>query len=160
MASPPSSARSTRRRGPTPAQARTRARRVGVQALYQWDLTGQELREIETQFLVEREMNGVDQPYFHDLLFEVPAHAADLKARLAPLLDRPLTQLDPVERVILLIGAYELAHQAEIPFRVVINEGVELAKRFGGDQSHRYVNAVLDKLARQLRTAGSGQEPQ
>ena len=78
---------------------------------------------------------------------------------MAPLLDRPLTQLDPIERAILLIGAYELAQRVEVPYRVVINEGVELAKRFGGEQSHRYVNAVLDRLARQLRTAEQGHKP-
>jgi N utilization substance protein B len=151
MASPSSQARSGRRRGPTPAQARARARRCGVQALYQWDLTGHQLREVETQFLTEREMDGVDLAYFRELLFEVPSHAADLKEQLAPMLDRPLARLDPVERAILLIGAYELTHRRELPYQVVINEGVELAKRFGGEQSYSYVNAVLDRLARKLR---------
>lgn len=132
--------------------ARTKARRIAVQALYQWDIgSGESLSDIEQQFIEEREVRGADMDYFHQLLFEVPARLASLDQAFAPVLDRAVSSLDPVERAILRIGSYELAHRPEVPVRVAINEGVELAKRFGADQSHRYINGVLDKIARQLR---------
>lgn len=133
------------------SKARSRARQRAVQALYQWQLTAQNLGEIESQFLEEREMGKADLEFFHELLHEVPAHLDELDNQLTPLLDRPLPQVDPVERAILRMGCYELNFRLETPYRVVINEAVELAKTFGGEQGHKYVNSVLDKVARQVR---------
>ena len=131
----------------------TRARRTALQALYQWDLGKQNLGDIEVQFFRAQDMRRVDTVYFRELLHEVPAHLSGLDEEIVPCLDRPLDQVDPVERAILRIGAYELAFRPEIPWRVVINEAVELAKMFGGEQGHKYVNSVLDRLARKLRAA-------
>ena len=132
--------------------ARTRARRTALQALYQWDLGKQELADIEAQFREAQDMRKVDVDYFRELLHRVAAQVEELDTHMAPLLDRPIRQLDPVERAILRIGTYELAFHPELPWRVVINEGIELAKMFGAEQSHKYVNGILDKLAAQLRT--------
>lgn len=129
----------------------TRARRTALQALYQWDLGKQDLRDIEAQFFQAQDMRKVDTGYFRELLHRIPAQSSELDERIAPCLDRPINQVDPVERAILRIGAYELEFRPEIPWRVVINEAVELAKMFGGEQGHKYVNSVLDRLARKLR---------
>jgi N utilization substance protein B len=147
-------------RQPGGQQARTRARRSALQALYQWQMAGQPLAEIEAQFLTAQDMSRVDVGYFHELLHQVPAHLSALDEALEPVLDRPIGQVDPVERAILRIGAYELGHRLEVPWRVVIDEAVELAKMFGAEQGHRYANAVLDRLARRLRTAEIGMAPE
>ena len=132
--------------------AQTRARRTALQALYQWDLGKQDLADIEAQFREAQDMRKVDTDYFRELLHHIAARVEELDSRMAPVLDRPVRQLDPVERAILRIGTYELAFHPELPWRVVINEGIELAKMFGAEQSHKYVNGILDKLAAQLRT--------
>ena len=131
--------------------ARTRARRTALQALYQWDLGKPDLKDIEIQFREARDMRKVDVDYFTELLHQVATRAGELDAQMAPFLDRPVRQLGPVERAILRIGVYELAFRPELPWRVVIDEGIELAKMFGAEQSHRYVNGVLDKLAARMR---------
>ncbi len=128
-------------------QARTAARQRLVQALYQWAMTGEDVQVIETQFMTEENMQRVDIQYFHTLLHEIPAQISALDEALSPLLDRPLTQLNPVEHAILRLGCYELKHCPDIPWRVIINEAVNLAKKFGAGNGHRYVNGVLDKLA-------------
>jgi N utilization substance protein B len=127
-------------------------------------MTGQEPAEIERQFLEADEAGAMDRQYFHELIHGVPASLRALDSVLEPVLDRPIGQVDPVERAVLRIGAYELGHRLELPWRVVINEAVELAKDFGGEQGHRFVNAALDRVARQLRTveiapAGPAREP-
>ena len=132
---------------------RSRARRLAMQALYQWQMTGQNVADIEAQFLAEQDMSGAEIPYFQELLHEVPARLDELDEALAPLLSRDLQQVDPVERAVLRIGAYELSARPDVPYRVVINEAVNLAKRFGAEQGHRFINGVLDKLARRLRQA-------
>ena len=132
---------------------RTRARQYALQALYQWQVTGQDIADIEGQFLEKEELAKSDVGLFVELLHGVPGNLRELDEALAPLLSRPLSQVDPVELAVLRIGAYELGHHLDIPYRVVINEAVELAKRFGADQGHRFVNGVLDKLARRLRRA-------
>jgi N utilization substance protein B len=132
-------------------QGRKLARRAALQALYQWQLAGQPPAEIERQFREEQDLARIDLEYFRELLHRVPETVGALDAALAPLLDRPLAQVDPVERAILRIGAFELAHRPEIPYRVVLNEAVELARVFGAEQGHRFVNAALDRLARVLR---------
>ena len=137
---------------------RTRARRRALQALYQWQLAGQDIGAIETQFCEEMDMSQVDMELFQQLLHEVPARLDELDRQIAPHIDRPPEQLDPVERAILRMGAFELAQRLETPCRVVINEAVELAKQFGAEQSHKYINGVLDKIARgnRLRAAEMG----
>lgn len=127
------------------------ARSLAVQALYQWQLTGETLGVIERQFIQERGLGKADAEYFNDLLHGVPACLDELDKHLSPLLDRPLPEVDPVERAILRLGAYEFARHPEVPYRVVINEWVEQTKTFGADQGHKFVNGVLDKLAKTLR---------
>ena len=137
--------------GKVSSSARRRARRCAVQALYQWQVSGNDLNDIETQFRTVPDNQKADFDYFHELLHKIPAHADELDAVLTPCLDRPIPELDPVERAILRLCAYELMHRLDVPYRVVINEGVDLAKLYGADQSHKYINGVLDKLARELR---------
>ncbi len=127
------------------------ARQRLLQALYQWQHTGQDVHEIEVQFLTEQEMGKVEVPYFQELLHKILESVEQLDAEIEPLLDRPMAQVDPVEKAILRIGTYELMHKPEIPYRVAINEGVELAKVYGADQSHKYVNGILDRIAQKLR---------
>ena len=134
-------------------QARARARRNAAQALYQWLLTGAAMATIIHEFEHEREeeLRQADRDYFRALLSGCEEHAADIERSFAPFLDRDLERLDPVERAILLLGAYELCRRPEIPTRVALDEAVKLAKMFGAEGSYRYVNAVLDKLARTSR---------
>jgi N utilization substance protein B len=124
-----------------------------MQALYQWQLTGQTAAELRNQYAEEEGYGDADAEYFRELLQGVTDGAAVLDGTLAGLIDRPVEQLDPVERAVLLIGLYELAQRLDVPWRVVINEGVELAKRFGATDGHKFVNAVLDRAARSLRAA-------
>lgn len=131
---------------------RSRARRHAVQAMYQWQLTGEDPAVIAVQFAGDREVNESERPYFQELLREVTARLPELDGHLRPCLEgRVIEEVDPVERAILRIAAYELAARPDIPYRVVINEAVESAKRFGAEQSHKFVNGVLDKAARVLR---------
>jgi N utilization substance protein B len=134
-------------------RARTKARRCAVQALYQWQLSEQAPAEIVEEFRAEREIAGADQEYFERLVRDVSLAAPALVAHLGPVMDRDWQRIDPVERAILLLGAYELCHCRDIPWRVVITEAVELGKMFGAEQGHRYVNAALDRLARTVRPA-------
>ena len=124
-----------------------------MQALYQWQLTQQTASEIKKQFLDSEDSAGVDREHFEELVGGCIAKNAELSAALQPFIDRPLDQLDPVETAILMIGMYELQQRVDIPYRVVINEGVDLTKRFGATDAHKYVNAVLDRAARELRAA-------
>ncbi len=135
--------------GKPAVNARTFARERIIQALYQWQLNGEHLEDIhriESQFMQEQDMQRVDKSYFKKLLLAIPTHVENLDQRLSEFVDRPVAQLTPIELAILRLGAYELL-ETNVPFRVAINEAVELAKRFGADKSHRYVNGVLDKLA-------------
>jgi len=136
-----------------PHHARSRARRFAVQALYQWQISKQDIGDIETQFVADYEMDKVDVPYLRELLHRSVERAGELEASLTPLLDRPFVEVDPVERSVLLIGAYELSYRCEIPYRVVINEAIRLAKLFGAHDSYKYINGILDKLAQKTRTA-------
>jgi N utilization substance protein B len=135
----------------TPNRARHHARRFVMQALYQWQLGKHSLRQLLEQFLAEPDMAGADDAYFETLLSECYAGAQELEAHYSDYLDRPLHQLDPVERAILLVAATELALHPEIPYRVVINEAVELAKAYAAEGSHSYINGVVDKAAQTLR---------
>jgi N utilization substance protein B len=134
-------------------RARSVARKLAMQALYQWQLTGQSAADINLQFLADEESDGADKEYFTELLKGCIADSEKISKVLKPVVDRPLEQLDPVESAILMIGAYELLNRTEVPYRVVINEGVDLCKRFGATDAHKYINAVLDRAAREIRTA-------
>lgn len=133
-------------------EPRRRARRRALQAIYQWQMTGQEPAEILRQFMEIQDMKGVDVEHFERLLLGVGGKGEALDEALRPFLDRPVDQLEVMERVVLRIGAFELLHCPEQPYRVVLDECVDLAHRFGSEQGHAYVNAVLDKAVREWRT--------
>jgi len=143
-------------KGARGTRARSIARKLAMQALYQWQLTQQSAAEINKQFLESEDSAGVDREHFDELLGKIIGQHGELETALAPFLDRPLDQLDPVETAILLIGMYELRERVDVPYRVVINEAVDLCKRFGATDAHKYVNAVLDRAARELRAAERG----
>jgi N utilization substance protein B len=132
---------------------RHRAREFALQGLYQWLLAAGDPLTIVTQLREARDFVQADDKMFKLLLLGTIGEAENLTLMLTPLLDRPLVELSPVERSVLLLGAYELAHSPAVPYRVIINEAVELAKSFGGTDGHKYVNGVLDKLAPALRAA-------
>jgi N utilization substance protein B len=135
------------------ARARSLSRKLAMQALYQWQMTGQTAAELRNQYATEEGFGDADAEYFRELLTGVTDSAARLDATLATLIDRPIEQLDPVERAVLLIGLFEFGQRPDVPYRVVINEGVELTKRFGATDGHKFVNAVLDRAARSMRAA-------
>ncbi len=132
--------------------ARRKARHYGVQALYQWHMTKYPLGEIELQFLSEYDFASVDVEYFHDIIHHVPANLDELETAFTPHLDREFEALDPIELSLLRLGSYELVKRIDVPYRVVINEAVALAKKFGATDGHKFVNGVLDKLAQDVRT--------
>jgi transcription antitermination protein NusB len=141
------------RRPDRAGRARSLSRKLAMQALYQWQLTGQTAAELRNQYAEEEGFAEADAVYFRELIDGITESAASLDAELGGMIDRPIAQLDPVERAVLMIGLYELAQRLDVPYRVVINEGVELAKRFGATDGHKFVNAVLDRAARAHRTA-------
>ena len=137
---------------PFSKHARIRARRSAVQALYQWHMTQIPMTEVIAEFESEQaRLIKADVDYFRELLQGTAKRADELDEQLVPLLDRKPNELDPVERAVLHIGLYELLTHEELPWRVVINESVELAKLFGAEQSHKFINGVLDKAAHQIR---------
>jgi len=131
--------------------ARSRARRLALQALYQWQIAKSPLNQIEAQFRSDNDFGNVDDGYFSAIIHGVPAQVSQLDDIMSGALDRPLAQLDPVELSALRIGCFELMNRKDVPYRVVINEAIELVKRFGAQDSHRYINGILDKLAPRLR---------
>ena len=135
------------------AGARSRARELTLQALYQARITGHDKAELLRQFHDRPDYERVDQDYFDGLLAAICDQRLELEDKLDAYADRPIAQLDPVELSILLIGYYELESRADVPFRAVINEAVNMARRFGAEDGHKYVNAVLDKVAPSLRPA-------
>lgn len=139
--------------------SRRRSRELAVQGIYQWRLTGGDEKQIEQQIREEKGMGRYDAEFFSQLLLGILTQHAELEAALAPHLDRSLNELSPVEFSVLLLGTYELLHHPEIPYRVIINEAVELTKTFGGTDGHKYVNGVLDKLAAKLRAVESRARP-
>lgn len=135
-----------------PVSRRGLARRVTAQALYQWLVNETPPNQLIQQFRDQDEGLGrADPTYFEALLRGVVDNAQPLTLAVVPHLDRPIAQLDPVEHAILLLGAYELSHEPSVPYRVVVNEAVNLAKLFGSEEGYKFVNGVLDKLARQVR---------
>ncbi len=133
------------------AQSRRYARERALQALYQWDVSSGQSSDVRQQFIDDQDMSRVDVDYFI-LIFNGVSHNPEaVDATLFDALDRPIADLDPIERGVLRIAAYELTECPDIPARVVINEGIEITKRYGADKGHRYVNGVLDKLAASVR---------
>ena len=130
---------------------RSRARRYVVQALYEWQVSGNSPKEIEQQFLIEHQSRKFDRPYFNELLNGVCEQVEELDAKISQLSDRPFKEVDLVEKAILRLGCFELKNRIDIPYRVVINEAIELTKTFGADQAHKFVNGTMDKLAETLR---------
>ena len=133
------------------SKSRTLARKRAVQALYMWEMTGADLSTIDQQFLLEHDMSKVDVKYFQQLLHEVPKHIDVIDEHIHEFLDRPFNEVDPVERAVMRLGVYELQFRQDVPYRVVINESIELAKIFGAEDSYKYVNSILDGAAKKLR---------
>jgi len=151
----PDRGRATNSKMPSKAallRRRVKARRSAVQALYQWQLSGKDPRDIFNEFEAERDITQVDRDYFRTLLREIPIQVETLEQQLIGVIDRPVNELGPVERAVLWIGIYELMFCPEIPWRVVLNEAIELTKLFGAEQAHKYVNGVLDKVAHAVRS--------
>lgn len=134
------------------SKARSRARRLAMQGLYEWQMSGNTPQDILREYRQQQEFAKTDPAYFESLLLEITDHQAELDGLLAPHLSRPLQEVDPVELAILRLATYELAHRQDVPYRVVINEAVELAKVFGAEAGHKFVNGILDKLAVTLRS--------
>lgn len=133
--------------------ARRKARRLAIQAIYSWQLSENSISDIEAEFLTDNDVSKVDVEYFQDLIRGVAAQASSLDASLSPFTDRPFADLDQIERAILRVAGYELKFRVDVPYKVVMNEAIELAKAFGADDSHRFVNGVLDKAVDSLRAA-------
>ena len=136
----------------TLAAQRRKARHFGLQALYQWTLSDASLVDIDAEFRVDNDFRHTDGEYFQALLRCVMEDVESLEALFSPLLDRALDDLDPIERNLLRMGTFELKERIDVPYKVVINEAVSLAKKFGATESHRYINGILDKVASELRT--------
>ena len=136
-----------------PAGNRRNSRELALKGLYQYLLSPKELRLIVREMADEAEFSRADETYFRSLLEGVYGQISELDSRITKFLDRPIAELSPIEHAVLLISAYELIFDVSIPYRVAINEGVELAKSYGGTDGHKYVNGVLDKLAAEARPA-------
>ena len=135
-----------------PKSARRRSREVALQGLYQWLISGEDAGVIDAHMREQDEFDKCDTAHFDALLHGCIAEAVEIDALLAKHVDRKTSQLSPIEHGVLMIGVYELKHCVSIPYKVAINEAVELAKSFGGTDGHKYVNGVLDKAAAELRT--------
>lgn len=140
------------------AAQRRKARHYGLQALYQWTLSGASPSDIEAEFRVDNDFQHTDGEYFKALLCGVIADVEALELVFKPALDRGLDDLDPIERNLLRLGTFELRDRIDVPYKVVISEAVALAKKFGATDSHRYINGVLDKISRELRTVERAQD--
>ena len=135
------------------ASDRTRARRYVVQALYEWQVSGNAPKDIEQQFLIEHHSRKFDRSYFNELLIGICDQVELLDAEISALSERPFKEVDIVEKAILRLGCFELKTRIDIPYRVVINEAIELTKTFGAEEAYRFVNGTMDKLADNLRQA-------
>lgn len=149
---------------PSRSVARSAARQLAMQALYQWQISGNDMLQVEMHIRaalpddnlepyedITEILKLADLAYFHEIVQAVPRLVKELDTSFAPFLDRRVNELDPIELAILRLGAYELSQRLDVPYRVIINEAVELAKRFGGTDSHKYINGILDKLAQRAR---------
>lgn len=133
------------------SSAKTKARKCAVQALYQWQVSGENLDRIEINFLQENRLKGAQKKYFAELFHSIPQQLNRIDGALAEFVDRPVEKIDPVEKAILRIGVYELIYRLDAPYKVIINEGVNLAKCFGADGSYKYVNRILDLVSKKTR---------
>lgn len=124
-----------------------KARRMLLQALYSWDVGGTDLVDIEAEFHTDNDMSKVDTALFHTILFGVPKNLAQIDGTYSPHLDRENKQLDPVSRAVLRLSSYEMVFSIDVPYKVVINEGVNLAKTYGPTDAYKFINGVLDKVA-------------
>ena len=125
---------------------RRKARRLAVQAIYSWQISSNDIADVEHQFLTEQELDGVDVRYFRELFVGAATKSSQLDALLAPHVERPFDEVSPVEKAILRLAAFELNFRKDVPYKVVINEGIELAKAFGAEDAHKFVNGILDKM--------------
>ncbi|EGT3624886.1 transcription antitermination factor NusB [Morganella morganii] len=125
---------------------RRKARRLAVQAIYSWQLSGNNIADVEHEFLTEQSLDGVDVAYFRELLSGVATKKTQLDELIIPHLERPIDEVSPVEKAIVRLATYELTFRKDVPYKVAINEAIELAKAFGADESHKFVNGLLDKL--------------
>jgi len=141
------------RNGGIDTVGRSRSRRRALQAVYAMQLSGVDARNAISQFAHEQAHEVADLEYFEDLVRGVETHRRDLDAALQPFLDRPVAEVDPIERAMLRISAYELRHRIDVPYRVVIDEALKTVKRFGSEHGHTYVNGVLDRAAAEWRAA-------
>lgn len=139
--------------GQPKAGDRRRARALAMQGLYQRHFSKSSITDIESEFIVDNDMSKVDTAYFRDLLRGVHREQAELDRLLEPFLDRPIHEVDAIELAIVRLGTYELKYRLDVPYKVVINEGIEMAKKFGGTEGHKFVNSLLDKLSHRLRLA-------
>lgn len=135
------------------SNARTRARRLIMQGLYEWQVSGNDPRDVLVHLHETQDLSNIDRDYLAELMLKIPEVCTGLDTQITPLLSRPINEVDPVELAILRLAAYELSERLDIPYRVVINEAIELAKKFGAEDGHKFVNGVLDKLAIQMRAA-------
>jgi N utilization substance protein B len=142
----------TRPDGIDPA-ARSRARRRALQAIYAWQMSGQPITQVIEQFRNEQDMGIADLEYFEALVLGVEQHRAELDTELRAFIDREIGQVDPIERAVLRVAAFEMLHRLDVPYRVVINEAIETTKRFGADHGHTFINGVLDTAAGKWRAA-------
>lgn len=131
--------------------ARRNARKYALQAMYHWQISAAPIHEIEAEFVVHHIKDKVDLDYFKELLHEIPKKFDELDEHMKPFLSRPIEELDPIELAILRISIYELANRLDVPYRVSINEALELTKKFGSVEGYKFVNGVLDQVAKQLR---------
>ncbi|MDH5393908.1 MAG: transcription antitermination factor NusB [Gammaproteobacteria bacterium] len=136
---------------PSFVKQRSLARRRAMQAIYQWQMAGNDLKEIETQYLTEQDMSKVDVDYFIELMHKVPQSIDVLDAAAEKHMDQTMEKTDPIERAIIRLSVYELMQRLDVPYKVVINEAIILAKAFGGENSHTFVNGIVDKTAHDLR---------
>ncbi|KIP49133.1 antitermination protein NusB [Haemophilus influenzae] len=127
--------------------ARRRARECTVQALYSWAVSGNTAEQVELAFVLDQDMDGVDKPYFRKLFRQTVENIETVDFSISPYIDRTFDELDPIETAILRLAVYELRFELDVPYKVVINEAIEVAKVFGADESHKYINGVLDKIA-------------
>jgi transcription antitermination protein NusB len=132
--------------------AKTNARKCAVQAIYQWQMSGEDLLAIENYFLEEDHLKGAQKSYFLEIFRGVPGQLERIDDAMSAFVDRAVERIDPVERAVLRIGVYELLNRLDTPYKVIINESVNLAKIFGAEGSHKYVNGILDKVAQTQRT--------
>ncbi len=133
--------------------ARSRSRRRALQAIYAWQVGGNRMVQVIEQFRHEQDMEIADLEYFEDLLRGVEKHQIELDAGIRQFIDREIAEVDPIERAVMRIAGYEMRYRPDVPYRVIINEALEVTKRFGADHGHTFVNGVLDKLAAQWREA-------